>query len=76
MAYEAPSPPDPATLNSLAGRIDQLAVSDGLLASTLPEVRLMRSGKHLSARPMVYEPAVIIIAQGRKLARFDGQEYA
>lgn len=57
-------------MQEMARRIGALATSDGFLPSALPDVRLMRSGRHLSRRPMIYAPSVVIIAQGRKLARF------
>jgi AraC-type transcriptional regulator N-terminus len=55
-------------MSSLASLLSELVTEEGFLPTALPEVRLMHSkGTHPPA-PVVYEPSIVIIAQGYKRA--------
>ena len=45
------------------------ATEEGFLPTVLPDVRLMHSKGKYPPSPVVYEPSVVIIAQGYKRAR-------
>ena len=52
--------------SELVDLLAALAKSEGFLPTSLPDVRLLHSrGKHPS-RPIVYEPSIVIVAQGSK----------
>jgi len=50
-----------------------LAPAEGYTLTTLPDVRLLRSDRPLSRTPVLYEPGIVIVVQGRKRG-FLGQE--
>lgn len=54
-----------ATLVSL---IQPLASRDGFVATALPGVQLLRASCDVARGPQIYEPSLMIIAQGSKLA--------
>lgn len=43
-----------------------LVRGEGMTPSLLPEVKFMHTTRHISRRPIAYEPGIFIIAQGRK----------
>ncbi len=53
---------------SLVSLLQPLAVRDGLLPTSLEGVRVVSSRSNLARSPQIYEPSLIIIAQGSKLA--------
>lgn len=55
--------------------IDQLAPSDGYTKSALDGVMLMRSNHALAKTPALYEPSIVIVAQGRKRGFHGGETY-
>ena len=56
------------TRSELAGLIDRYAKTDGLHATAVPRLFVIRSSRPTEPLHGVYEPAVCIIAQGRKRA--------
>jgi len=44
----------------------ELAPSEGYTLTPLPDVRLLRSDRPLSRTPVLYEPGIVIVVQGRK----------
>ena len=54
-----------ATLVSL---IQPLASRDGFVATALPGVQVLRASCDVARGPQIYEPSLMIIAQGSKLA--------
>lgn len=56
------------TLDTLAARIARHAPSDGTFETPLPGVKLIRSATPTLPMPVIYEPTVCIVAQGRKRA--------
>jgi AraC-like DNA-binding protein len=59
----------------LASLLSELVTDEGFLATALPDVRLMHSKGSYPPSPVVYEPSVVIIAQGYKRARLGGSTY-
>lgn len=55
--------------------ITQLAPSEGYTLSTLDGVTLMRSNRPLERTPALYEPSIVIVAQGRKRGFHGGHSY-
>src|ERR1700754_5241288 len=44
----------------------ELAPMEGYTLTPLPDVRLLRSDRPLSRTPVLYEPGIVIVVQGRK----------
>lgn len=44
----------------------ELAPTEGYTLTTLPDVRLLRSDRPLSRTPVLCEPGIVVVAQGRK----------
>ena len=64
---------------SLLGR---LAPNEGYTQSALESVRFMRSNRPLGRTPVLYEPSIVIVCQGRKrgflgdqVFQYDAQQY-
>lgn len=51
----------------------ELARDEGYTLTPLPDVRLLRSDRPLSRTPVLYEPGIVIVIQGRKRG-FLGEE--
>ena len=62
-------------IEELAGIIASHAPADGMHASVLPRVSLVRSCTPTQAVPAVYRPSLCIIAQGRKQVELGGRSY-
>lgn len=63
-------------IDELAEIIARHAVADGMHASALPRLSLVRSCRATEAVPAVYKPSLCIIAQGRKQVELGGLSYA
>lgn len=62
--------------------LEKLAPNEGYTQSALDNVRLMRSDRPLGRTPVLYEPSIVIVCQGRKLGflgdavyTYDAQHY-
>ncbi|AND70489.1 AraC family transcriptional regulator [Dyella thiooxydans] len=44
----------------------KLATTEGYTLTSLPDVRLLRSDRPLGHTPVLYEPGIVVVAQGRK----------
>ncbi|CAG9183147.1 AraC family transcriptional regulator [Cupriavidus respiraculi] len=53
--------------------LQRLAPNEGYTQSALDSVRLMRSDRPLGRTPVLYEPSIVIVCQGRKIG-FLGEE--
>jgi hypothetical protein len=53
----------------LASLLSELMTAEGFLPTELPDVRLMHSKGSYPPTPVVYEPSIVVIAQGYKRAR-------
>lgn len=52
-----------------------LAPDDGYNLTALPGVRILRSNRALSRTPVLYDPGIVIVCQGRKRGYFGDQLY-
>jgi len=52
-----------------------LAPDEGYNLTALPSVRVLRSNRPLSRTPVLYDPGIVIVCQGRKRGYFGGQLY-
>ena len=59
----------------LAARIARLAREDGVHATAIPSLYLMRFSEPRPCSAVLYEPRLCIVAQGRKIAILAGQTY-
>lgn len=53
--------------------LDKLAPREGYNLTSLPDVRFLRSNRPLTRTPVLYDPGIVIVCQGRKRG-FWGQE--
>lgn len=63
------------TMSPLAAVLSELVTAEGFLPTALPDVRLMHSRRTHPPSPVVYEPSIVIIAQGYKRARLGNSTY-
>jgi AraC-like DNA-binding protein len=63
------------TTSPLALILSKLVTEEGFLPTALPDVRLMHSKGSYPPNPVVYEPSIVIIAQGYKRARLGSSTY-
>ena len=50
----------------MIGLLRDLATDEGYTLTPLPDVRLLRSNRPLVRTPVLYEPGIVIVVQGRK----------
>lgn len=55
--------------------LERLAPNEGYTQSALEGVRFMRSNRPLGRTPVLYEPSIVIVCQGRKLGFLGDQIY-
>lgn len=60
--------------NTLAAVIAPLVKSDGISSTSLPGVSLLCLSRHQIRTPLIYEPSLTIIAQGRKMGYLGDRE--
>jgi AraC-like DNA-binding protein len=72
-------PQSPATDKNLQQRmvrlLTKLAPNEGYNLSALPDVRFLRSNRPLSVTPVLYEPGIVVVCQGRKRGFLGSQTY-
>jgi len=56
--------------------LQRLAPNEGYTQSALEGVRFMRSNRPLGRMPVLYEPSIVIVCQGRKLGFLGEEVYA
>ncbi len=64
-----------AGLAPLAPLVRALAPDEGYNLTALPSVRLLRSNRPLSRTPVLYDPGIVIVCQGRKRGYFGQRTY-
>lgn len=52
-----------------------LAPNEGYNLTVLPDVRILRSDRPLARTPVLYDPGIVIVCQGRKRGYFGSQVY-
>jgi len=55
--------------------LQALAPDEGYNLTALPSVRILRSDRRLSRTPVLYDPGIVIVCQGRKRGFFGDQLY-
>ncbi|MBJ7537072.1 AraC family transcriptional regulator [Marinomonas sp. C1424] len=55
--------------------MQQLAPKEGYNLTSMKDVRLLRSNRKLTKTPVLYEPGIVIVCQGRKHGYFGDQCY-
>ncbi|MBY4767485.1 AraC family transcriptional regulator [Burkholderia ambifaria] len=76
----APSSPRSPSLPArgrqrLIALLHALAPDEGYNLTALPNVRILRSNRALSRTPVLYDPGIVIVCQGRKRGYFGGERY-
>lgn len=59
----------------MAGLLKALAPREGYNLTALPNVRILRSDRPLSRTPVLYDPGIVIVCQGRKRGYFRDRVY-
>jgi AraC-like DNA-binding protein len=54
---------------------DRIAPTDGFTYSCVNGVKLMRASRPMPRHPVMYEPSIVIVCQGRKRGFLGGQSY-
>jgi hypothetical protein len=55
--------------------LDKLTPDEGYNLSAIPGVRFLRSNRPLKTTPVLYDPGIVIVCQGRKRGFFGNQVY-
>src|SRR5262245_50705807 len=66
---------DKRPLYELAGLIERNTDADGIHATAIPRLFLIRSSRLTGPMPTVYEPSLCIVVQGRKQAMLADEVY-
>ncbi|MDN6300506.1 MAG: AraC family transcriptional regulator [Micrococcaceae bacterium] len=64
-----------AQQRAMISLLETLAPDEGYNLTALPDVRFLRSNRPLAATPVLYDPGIVIVCQGRKRGFFGGQVY-
>lgn len=59
----------------MVSMLEQLAPVEGYNLTALPDIRFLRSNRPLKAVPVLYDPGIVIVCQGRKRGYFGDQVY-
>jgi AraC-like DNA-binding protein len=65
----------PNPMKRMVTLLEQLAPNEGYNLTALPDVRFLRSNRPLKAIPVLYDPGIVIVCQGRKRGLFGDQVY-
>src|SRR6204780_3366649 len=60
---------------SMVALLKRLAPREGYTLTALPGVRFLRSDRPLASTPVLYEPGIVIVCQGRKRGLWANQVY-
>jgi AraC-like DNA-binding protein len=60
---------------SMVALLKRLAPREGYTLTALPDVRFLRSDRELASTPVLYEPGIVIVCQGRKRGFWANQVY-
>jgi AraC-like DNA-binding protein len=66
---------DQAVRGRMVALLRQLAPDEGYNLTGLPDVRLLRSDRPLKRTPVLYDPGIVIVVQGRKRGWLGDQLY-
>jgi AraC-like DNA-binding protein len=65
----------PRSQKRMIALLRALAPEEGYNLTALPSVRILRSNRALSRTPVLYDPGIVIVCQGRKRGYFGDQLY-
>lgn len=65
----------PGPRERMAAQLQALAPQEGYTLTALPSVRILRSDRALARTPVLYDPGIVIVCQGRKRGYFGGELY-
>ena len=81
-APPAAADPDAAAQQRMVELLTALTLQDGVTPSALDSVQLLRSSRAYPRTPVMYEPSIVIVCQGRKrgflgdqVFQYDAQQY-
>lgn len=66
---------EPAQRRRLVALARALALQEGYNLTALPDIRVLRSDRHLTRTPVLYDPGIVIVCQGAKRGYFGRQVY-
>ena len=79
MSTKLPTAPDPdyssRSRNRMIALLHALAPEEGYNLTALPGVRILRSNRPLARTPVLYDPGIVIVCQGRKRGYFGDRLY-
>ena len=61
--------------SQLADLLGRIATEDGLRPTLVDDVEVFRASESMPRTPIVYQPRILIVGQGRKRAYLGGEEY-
>ena len=67
--------PSRRSQNRIVALLRALAPDEGYNLTALPSVRILRSNRALSRTPVLYDPGIVIVCQGRKRGYFGDRLY-
>lgn len=70
-----PTKPEKLQTQRMVKLLTNLAPNEGYNLSYLPKVRFLRSNRPLSITPVLYEPGIVVVCQGRKRGFLGNQTY-
>jgi hypothetical protein len=71
----APAVLQDAQRRRMVALLQALALEEGYNLTALPDVRILRSDRPLVRTPVLYDPGIVIVCQGRKRGYFGHQVY-
>ena len=66
---------DSGARRQMVALLRALAPQEGYNLTALPDVRILRSDRSLSRTPVLYDPGIVIVCQGRKRGHFGNRVY-
>lgn len=67
--------PQPTEQQRIVGLLRELAPEEGYNLTAVSGVRVLRSDRPLSRKPVLYDPGIVIVCQGKKRGYFGRQVY-
>jgi AraC-like DNA-binding protein len=75
MTGDVPPEPRPSVHDRTVALLRGLAPDEGYNLTAIPSVRVLRSDRALARTPVLYDPGIVIVCQGRKRGYFGDELY-
>jgi transcriptional regulator, AraC family len=75
MTHKAPPEARPSVHDRTVALLRALAPDEGYNLTAIPSVRVLRSDRALARTPVLYDPGIVIVCQGRKRGYFGDKIY-